>query len=278
MTTISAAAVKELRELTNVGMMECKKALVEAGGDRERAIQLLRERGLAMAGKRAAREAKSGIIAARTAEDGRSGAMVEVNCETDFVARNESFQAFVQEMLEKAMSEDGELADRVKDEVAGRISEIGENIIVRRNARYTVQGEGLIATYIHLGSKVGVLLELGAEKPESAGNPAVQELARDLTLHVAASRPDYLSRADVPAEVIEQEKAIFAKQVEGKPAQIIDKIVSGKIDKYYGQVCCLEQGFVKDTDQTIEQVLAAAGKAAGDTLTLRRFVRYQLGE
>ncbi len=278
MTTISAAAVKELRDLTNVGMMECKKALVEAGGDKDKAVKLLRERGMAIAGKKASRTAKSGLIAARARPDGQVGAMVEVNCETDFVARNEIFQAFVEGLLARAEQEEGDLAPKVTDEVTAKIAEIGENIIVRRNARFAVQGTGLIAAYVHLGSKVGVLLELGCEKEETVSHSAFQELARDLTLHVAACQPDYRVRDEVPAETVENEKAIFAKQVEGKPPHIIEKIVDGKLDKFFSQICMVEQGFVKDADRPVSQVLTDVGKEVSDTISLRRILRYQLGE
>lgn len=277
MVEITAALVKELREETGVGMMECKRALVDSGGDKAKAVQLLRERGVAVAGKKSAREVKSGLIAARSFEDGRVGAMVEVACETDFVARNEMFQAFVAGMVERAAQTDGDLAPAVSEDVNAAIQKIGENIVIRRNARYVRQGEGIVGTYVHLGSKLGVMVELGATKPETAAQPAVQELSRDLALHLAANRPPYLDRAGVPADVLENERNIFAKQVEGKPANIIEKIVSGKIEKYYSTVCFVEQPFVKNPDQTVQALLEATGKACGDTLNVRRFVIFQLG-
>jgi elongation factor Ts len=277
MVEINAALVKELREETNVGMMECKRALVDAGGDKAKAVQLLRERGIAVAGKKASREVKSGLIAARTDDGGRVGAMVEVNCETDFVARNETFQAFVAGMLDRALAVDAELAPAVATEVNEAIQKIGENIIVRRNLRFERQGEGLVATYVHLGSKLGVMLELGATKAETAAHPDVQQLARDLTLHIAANRPPYLDPSAVPAEVVQAERAIYAKQVENKPANIVDKIVDGKMGKYYTTVCLVDQPFVKNPDVTVTQLLADTGKAVGDTLNVRRFAIFQLG-
>jgi elongation factor Ts len=278
MAEISATLVKELREATNVSMMECKRALVEAGGDKDRATKLLRERGLVLAGKKASRAVNSGVIAARVFDGGRSGAIVEVNCETDFVARNESFQRFVGSLVERARTVDGELAALVAADVAAKVAEIGENIVVRRHVRYALQGAGLVAAYIHLGSKVGVMIEVGCGKDTTAATAAFQDLAKDLTLHVAACSPQYLDRAAVPAEVVAAEREIYGKQVQGKPAAILQKIVDGKMVKFYGQVCLLEQGFVKDPEQTVSQVLAARGKDAGDTLTVRRFVRFQLGE
>ena len=278
MAEISAALVMELRAETNVGMMECKKALQDAGGDKVKAVQLLRERGLATAGKKASRAANSGVIAAKTTADGRTGVLLEVNCETDFVARNEIFQGFVGELLAKALRSEGELAPLVKDQVAARIAQIGENIVVRRNVKFAVQGEGLIATYIHLGSKVGVMLELGWAKPETAAHAACVELAKDLTLHVAACAPHYLDRQAVPGKVLAVEREIYAKQVENKPANIIEKIVNGKVEKFYSQVCFVEQPFVKDQDVTVTKLLAAKSKDVGDTLSVRRFARFQLGE
>ena len=278
MTTISAAAVKALRDETNVGMMECKKALTEAGGDRAKAIQLLRERGVAIAGKKAGRAARSGLVASYAAGDGSVGALVEVNCETDFVARNDVFQAFVASLAEKAAEQDGELAPRVKDEVTAKIAEIGENIVVRRNVRFVREGHGLVATYIHLGSKVGVMIEVACTKPETETRPEFQELARDLTLHVAACQPEFLVRDEVPEAVVERERAIYAKQVEDKPAAIIDRIVAGKLEKFYAQAVFMEQPFVKDADRSVAQVIADAGRELDDTLRVRRACRYQLGE
>jgi elongation factor Ts len=278
MAEITAAQVKELRDATNVSMMECKKALMEAGGDKDAAMRLLRERGLAIAGKRAERTANQGLVAAEVLNGGKTGVMVEVNCETDFVARNESFQAFVGELLVKARDhQDGELAEAVKDQLMDKVAAIGENLVIRRNVRYDVQGEGAIASYIHLGGKIGILLEVGCEKAETTSKGPFLDLVKDITLHIAASNPSYLNRTEVPQDVVDSEKAIFAKQVEGKPAQIIDKIVAGKVDKFFGQVCLLEQGFVKEPDQTITQLLETQGKAMGDSLSIRRYVRYQIG-
>jgi elongation factor Ts len=278
MADITAAQVKELRDATNVSMMECKKALIEAGGDKDVAMRLLRERGLAIAGKRAERSANQGLVAAEVLNGGQTGVMIEVNCETDFVARNESFQSFVGELLVKARDhQDNALAEAVNDQLMDKVAAIGENLVIRRNVRYDVQGEGAIASYIHLGGKIGILLEVGCEKAETTSKDAFTDLVKDITLHIAASNPSYLARTEVPQDVVDSEKAIFAKQVEGKPAQIIDKIVAGKVDKFFGQVCLLEQGFVKEPDHTITQLLEAQGKVLGDTLSIRRYVRYQIG-
>jgi elongation factor Ts len=278
MTEISATLVKELREETNLGMMECKRALVETGGDKAAAIRLLRERGLAIAGKKASRTANDGVVAALVLQGGKLGVMIEVNCETDFVAKNEMFQIFVKSLAERATAvADGGLAEAVKDVVAAKVAEIGENIVVRRNLRYELQGPGLIASYIHLGAKVGVLLEIGCGLAETTHRETFRDVAKDITLHIAAANPRYLSREQVPAEMVKTEREIYAKQVENKPANIIEKIVTGKLEKFYDEVCLVEQGFVKDPDHTVTELLAAKGKELGDTVTVRRFVRYQVG-
>jgi elongation factor Ts len=278
MADITAAQVKELRDATNVSMMECKRALVEAGGDKDKAMRLLRESGLAIAGKRAEKTANQGLIAAEVLDDGALGIMVEVNCETDFVARNEAFQKFAADLVVTAREyADGQLAEAVKDQLADQIAAIGENIIVRRNARFERQGPGAVASYIHLGGKIGILVEIGCQQEQTPASDEFKELIKDVTLHIAASNPGFLKRDEVPQELLDAEKSIFAKQAEGKPANIIEKIVAGKIDKYYGQICLLEQAFVKDPDQTITQLLDTIGKKLGDTLEIRRYVRYQIG-
>jgi elongation factor Ts len=278
MAEITAAMVQELREATNVGMMECKRALVEAAGDKDKAIRLLRERGVAIAAKKASRTANQGLISSATRE-GKVGALIEVNCETDFVAKNEGFQKFVKGLATKALDlADGTIGEAVKADVTAKVAEIGENIIAKRNVRYTLQGKGIVVTYIHLAGKVGVMLEVGCGQDATVENAAFQELVRDLTLHVTACSPRSLSRDDVPAEVVTAEREIYAKQVTGKPANIVDKIVDGKMGKFYAQACMLEQGFVKDPDTSVTKLLEAKGKELGDTLSIRRFVRYQLGE
>ncbi len=275
---ITAAMVKALRDETGLGMMECKKALVETNGDRQAAFKVLRERGLAIAGKKAERVAKDGRVACEIYDGGKTGVMIEVNCETDFVARNASFQAFMKELVQTAKTVgDGQLAETVKDLVASKIAEIGENIVIRRNVKFGVQGIGLIAGYVHLGEKVGVLVEVGCSKPESIASETFRDAAKDVTLHIAACNPAYLQRADVPADVLQSEREIYAKQVVGKPANIIQKIVDGKLDKFFQQNCLVEQAFVKDADQTVTEMLNARGGALGDTLGIRRFVRYQVG-
>lgn len=278
MTEINAALVKELREETNIGMMECKRALVEANGDKAKAVKILRERGLAVAEKKSGRAANHGVIASSFADDGRAGSLVEVNCETDFVAKNGGFQAFARTLAEKAALSDAVLADQVKDQVIAKVLEIGENIVVRRNARLVLQDPGLLAAYIHHGNNLGVLLELGCGNSAIVGQDVFKQLAKDLCLHIAASSPRYLDRKSVPADVIAMEREIYAKQVQGKPANIVEKIVGGKLNKFCEQTCLVEQPFVKDQDQTIAALLKEKSAALGDTPVIRRFLRFQVGE
>ncbi len=278
MTEISAALVKALRDETNVGMMECKKALTEANGDKAKALKLLRERGVAIAEKKSSRTANQGVIAAFIDASGRSGSLIEVNCETDFAAKNAGFLAFANKLAEKAAAIEGSLAEAAKADVTAKVAEVGENIVVRRNIRYVLQKPGLAAAYIHHGSAIGVLLEINCAKNDTAAKPGIKDLAKDICLHIAASKPRFLDRASVPADVIAAEREIFAKQVTGKPPQIIGKIVDGKMGKFYEQNCLVEQPFVKDPDKSITALLAEKGKELEDEIKIARFERFQVGE
>ncbi|MCK5850977.1 MAG: translation elongation factor Ts [Kiritimatiellae bacterium] len=278
MAEITAALVKELRNATNVSMMECKRSLVEADGDIDKATKILRERGIAIATKKATRTANQGLISAVSSDDGKTIAMVEVNCETDFVAKNDNFINFVNSMTAKACESDGVLADEVKDVITAKVVEIGENIIIRRNIRYTLDAPGKLLSYIHLGGKVGVVLDLACEKQETADGDAFTELAKDLTLHIAACNPDFLNSDEVPADKIASEREIYANQVKGKPEQIIEKIVEGKLNKFFAEICLNNQGFVKEPKQSITELLEEKSKEVGDTISIRKFVRYQLGD
>ena len=287
---ITASLVKELREKTGVAMMECKNALKETEGDIDAAIKILRERGEAKAEKKASRDANEGIIVAALAESGKSGVLVEINCETDFVAKNENFQAFVGEVAATVLASDVTDLEAAKalpkgDEtlegfIKTKVLEMGENLQFRRFERLTLNGEGAVASYIHLGGKVGVLIEVSAEKAETASSDAFKDLVKDLTLHIAATSPAGLKREDIPAELVESEKDIFRKQMEGagKPADILDKIIEGKLGKFYSERCLLEQGFVKEPDTSIKSLLEANGKELGDTITVNSFLRFGLGE
>jgi elongation factor Ts len=274
---ITAAQVKELRDATNVSMMECKKALEDCGGNMENAVKALRERGMAVAAKRADKDANQGIIAASSTADDSVMAMVEVNCETDFAARNESFKTFVGQVAAKALETHAALSTVMAEELIEKVASIGENLKIRRNVRYQLAGTGRLASYIHMGGKVGVLIEVGCTNAANAGNPAFTELVKDLTLHIAAAAPTYLKSDEIPADVIAEERKIYAKQVEGKPANIVDKIVDGKVKKFFSDVCLVDQPFVKEPKMSITDLLTNLGKEIGDTFTIRRFARYQLG-
>ncbi|MDD4871694.1 MAG: translation elongation factor Ts [Kiritimatiellae bacterium] len=278
MAEISADTVKKLRDTTNVSMMECKRALVEANGDMEKATRILRERGIAIATKKASRATNQGIIASATTPDGKISSLIQVNCETDFVARNDNFKTFVSQLAVKACSTDGNLGETMKSDLTAKVVEIGENLVITRNMRFVLQGTGAIASYIHMGGKVGVLVDVSCEKAETVNNPIFKELIKDLTLHVAASKPRYLTSAEVPADVVKTEREIYAKQVTNKPANIIDKIVDGKMKKFYEENCFVNQLFVKEQKVTITALLDAKGKQVNDILKIRKFARYQLGE
>ncbi|MDB4509379.1 translation elongation factor Ts [Akkermansiaceae bacterium] len=287
---ITASLVKELREKTGVAMMECKNALKETEGDIDAAIKILRERGNAKAEKKASRDANEGVIVAALDESGKSGVLVEVNCETDFVAKNENFQAFVAEVANTVLASDVADVDAAmalpKDDVTleqfikSKVLEMGENLKFRRFERLTLDGEGVVASYIHLGGKVGVLIEVSAGKAETASAEAFKDLVKDLTLHIAATSPAGLKREDIPAELVESEKDIFRKQMEGagKPADILEKIIEGKLGKFYSERCLLEQGFVKDPDTTVKALLESKSKELGDTISVNNFLRFGLGE
>jgi elongation factor Ts len=278
MSEITASQVKELRTITNVGMMECKKALQETNGNLQEAIKVLRERGLAVAAKKADRAANEGLISIALAPKGQAGAMVEVNCETDFVAKNENFQAFVASLAQKALNlGDNELAGAEKENLAFKISEIGENLVINRNTTYRLASPGAVASYIHLGGKVGVIVEIGCGNAANSGHDTLIALGKDIAMHIAATNPQALDRSGVAADLVASERAVYAKQVEGKPANIVEKILDGKMEKFFSQIVLMEQAFVKDPEQGIKALVAAAGKKLNDTVTVRRYTRYQIG-
>jgi len=287
---ITAAIVKELRDKTNAGMMDCKRVLAETNGDIEASIKLLRERGIAKAAAKADRAAKEGIITARVSPAATAGLLLEVNCETDFVSKNENFQAFVQQIadtLAAANAADHAAALTVPNgeydidnTIKAKVVEVGENLQFRKYVRFDAAPGGVIGSYIHMGGKVGVLIEVGTTKPETAGTDTFKELLKDLTLHIAACSPKGLSRDDIPESVIENEKDIFRARLiaDGKPEAMIEKIIPGQLNKFFAESCFLEQAFVKDQDLTVTKLLAAKGAELGDTLTVTRFVRFGLGE
>jgi elongation factor Ts len=287
---ITAATVKELRDKTNAGMMDCKRALEETNGDLDAAITLLREKGIAKAAKKADREANEGTITARISADGKSGILLEVNCETDFVSKNDNFQGFVAgiaDALIASSAADLTAANAVtsngltiEDTIKSKITEIGENLLFRKYVRYEAQGEGAIASYIHMGGKVGVLVEIGCTNAATTSTEGFRDLIKDITLHIAALSPRGLAREDISEDVIAAEKSIFRAQLleEGKPEAMLENIIVGKMKRFFAENCLLEQGFVKDPSVTVKSLLEAKGKELSDTLTLRRYVRFGLGE
>ena len=276
MAEITAAAVGKLREITNAGMMDCKKALTEALGNMDAAVDILRKKGAATAANKATREAREGVITQYIAPGGRLGLLVEVNCETDFVARNESFRAFADEVAKKlAVDPAANLeADRLK-----AVTAIRENIKIPRHARMEVNGNGMVAAYIHTGAKVGVLVEVGAGKEATVGNDDFKQLVRDITLQIAAGSPFVVSREQAPEALVAKEKEIAAEQVKNKPPQAIAKIVEGKIEKFFQSYCLVDQGFVKKNSEiSVKEHIANVAKQLGDEISIRRFVRFQVGE
>jgi elongation factor Ts len=279
MAEITAAAVGKLREMTNAGLMQCKQALTEAGGDLDKAVDILRKKGIATAGSKGGREAKDGLIVQHILPGSRVGVLVEINCETDFVARNETFRAFCDEVARKlALDPKVDLeADRV-----AQVAKIGENIKISRSERLEVSGNGLISAYIHTGGKVGVLVEVGAGKESTVASDEFKQLVRDITLQIAAAHPYVVTRDEIDPTVIAKEKEIAAEQVKNKPPQAIAKIVEGKLEKFYQTYCLLDQAFVKRGEDNVEvsvrDHVARVGKKLGDEVTIRRFVRFQVGE
>jgi len=276
MSEITAADVGKLREMTNAGLMACKSALTEAKGDFDAAVDIVRKKGAASAMKKATREAKEGLIAQYIAPGSRVGVLVEVNCETDFVARNESFKAFCDDIAKKLAADPN--VDLEADRVP-LVAKIGENIKVSRRERIEVSGNGMVAAYIHTGGKVGVLVEVGAGKESTVASDEFKQLVRDITLQIAAGHPYSVSRDQVDPAVLAKEREIAAEQVKDKPPQAIAKIVEGKLEKFYQTYCLLDQGFVKrNSEVTVKEHLNSVGKQLGDTIEIRRFVRFQVGE
>lgn len=273
-------SIRRLRESTGAGMMDVKKALTDAGGDEDRAVALLRERGIVKAAKKAGREATDGLVRTYVNPQGTAGAIVEVNSETDFVARNADFQNLVAD-LARHVADTGQpasvmaLSDQKhagRDETVGAvlsaaIAKVGENLVIRRAARLELSGEGVVASYVHANDRIGVLLELAGPRAEA------ERVARDLVLHIAAERPRYLDRGEVNAEDIERERDILVNKAlnEGKPQNIVEKIVSGQLAKFYEENVLLEQKFVKDNSVSVRSLLPAG-------VSVRRFERYEIGQ
>lgn len=288
---ISKDLIKELREKSGAGMVDCKKALRETNGNVEEATNFLREKGLASAEKKGDRTASEGLMRVSFSADNKKAAMVEVNCETDFVAKTEDFQNFVQEIADLALAREATSAEEltnaksegdipVQDWIKQKIATIGENIILR-NCVLVQTGElGYITSYIHSNGKIGVLMELEAGQMATLENEALAKIANGLAMHTAAAGPKALDRHSLDQKTLEQEREIFRAQVleEGKPENIVDKIVDGKMNKFYQQVCLLEQEYVvTDNKESVATVLDNVGKELGDIISIKQYFRFELG-
>lgn len=287
---ISAKMVKELRELTGAGMMDCKKALTETDGDMDKAVDFLREKGLAAAAKKSSRIAAEGIVAEAMAEDAKSGVLVEINCETDFVAKNEDFKSFANDVAKQALVSDAAdldaflaeawLADAgktVKDMVTAQVAVIGENINIRRFEKVCAE-DGCVACYIHGGGKLGVMVYGKTD----VVNDDIKACLRNVAMQVAAMDPKYVNRDEVPADYLEHEKEILMAQAKeenpNKPENIIEKMITGRLNKEMKEICLLDQAYVQDSDVTVAQYVANTGKANGADLSVVKFVRFKTGE
>ncbi len=278
MADIPATTVMKLREMTNAGMMDCKKALIECHGDINAAMDMLRKRGIATAAKKATREANQGVIAAAVLPGARVGVLAEVNCETDFVAKNEMFRAFADQVAKAVAENPSADLEALRTDAVSRIR---ENIRIARTRRLEVRGNGLIAAYIHTGAKVGVLVEVGATNEATVANEDFRQFVKDTTLQIAAANPLAIRREEIDPALIEKEKEIMANSdvVKNKPAQAVAKIIEGKLEKYFKDNCLLNQGFVKRNGEiTVQEHLAAVAKQLGDEITIRHFLRFQVGE
>jgi elongation factor Ts len=291
---ITASQVKELREKTGAGMMDAKKALVEAGGDMDKASEILRQKGIATAEKKSGRTAAEGQVASLIATDRKTGVLVEVNCETDFVAKGEAFQVMVsevaQQILDQSPNDVASLLTQqstampgrsVQEYVTEKIAAIKENLNIRRFVRYQCQSNGAIHSYIHTGGKVGVLVELKTGKADTADKDIFNQLIKDISMQIASAAPDFVSRADIDQAVIDEETRVEMgkEDLANKPEEIRRKIVDGRVTKILGQRCLIEQPFVKDPSQSVDDIIKARATELGDKeVEVVRFTRYALGE
>lgn len=309
MAEISAQMVKQLRERTGAGMMECKKALQEANGDPEEAEVILRKRGIAGASKKESRSTKQGLISAFIAQDGKLGALVEINCESDFVARTEDFKALAADVAahvgeakpkfvrledvtesERANFKAHEAlyeqkftknaAGTVGEFVKEKIAKLGENINVSRFVIYQIAGNGIVGNYIHTGSQIGVLIEVHTGNSATSGKDEFRTLVHDLAMQIAAANPQFVNKGDVPADILNKERAIQRDRAlnEGKPEKMVDKIAEGRMSKFYEEICLLEQPFIRENTVSINDLIRTASSKLADTVTVSRFARYKVGD
>lgn len=290
---ITAAMVKELREMTGVGMLDCKKALAETDGDMQKAVEFLREKGLAASAKKAGRIAAEGVVFCKMADNEKSGVIVEVNSETDFVAKNPVFQEYVAQVADQALASDAADIDAFLAEkwsldpsvtVAGALSQkvavIGENLKIRRFEKLTLDKAGKIVSYVHGGGRIGVIVKIACEKD----SPEVEEMGKNVCMQIAALNPKFIADEDAPQEFIDHEKEILIKQAQedpknaSKPANIIEKMITGRLKKELKEFCLLDQAYVKDGDMSVGQYIASVAKAVGTDIKIEKFVRFETGE
>ncbi|MFQ3548130.1 MAG: translation elongation factor Ts [Armatimonadota bacterium] len=287
---ISADMVKKLREQTGAGMMDCKKALGETDGDFEKAITLLREKGIAIAQKRENRSASEGVIAAYVSPDGKAGTIVELNCETTFVAKTDEFKGLAEDLAKFISEQDSSISNISVDELMGMkmangetvkeninavVAKLGEKTALARFAR--VDTDGYLGHYIHTGDQIGVIVNLSCEDPSK---PEISQLGRDLAMHIAWSNPNYLTREDISEEDLEKERNVHRQWAinEGKPEAVLDRIIEGKMKEFYSKTCLLEQPYIKDEDLSICKLIESVNKAAQDNVEIKSYVRFRVGE
>ena len=288
MAEIPASMVMKLRKMSGQGMMDCKRALQEANGNIEQAMGILRKKGLATLAKRAERETSEGTVVHKTSKDGKVAAMATLCCETDFVAKSDDFMSAAQTLAEFALAcsadegvenilETTVDAKKFSDILTETVSKVGEKIQVGDYTKYKLDGPGLVSTYVHFNDKVGTMVEIETSDETTAAADVLRQTASDIAMHITATKPLALDKDAISSEIIETERAIFAEQVKNKPANIIDKIVEGKIKKFFVENCLLEQRFVKDNSKSVEQVLTEAAREAGGEAKIKRFVRFEVG-
>ena len=288
MAGISAATVMKLRKMSGQGMMDCKKALQEANGDMAEAMDILRKKGLATLAKRAERETSQGLVVSKSSTDNKIATLATLCCETDFVAKSDDFIAAANSLAEFALAcpEDNGVENLLETAIDGKtfndlltetVSKTGEKTQVGDYAKYKLDGPGLISTYIHFNDKVGTMVQIDTSDESMAAADAFKRTASDIAMHITATKPLALNKDQIDPETIEREKAIFAEQMKNKPENIIEKIVQGKLQKFFAENCLLQQPFVKDDSKSVEQVLAEAAKQAGGEATIKRFVRFDVG-
>ena len=288
MAEISASMVMKLRKMSGQGMMDCKKALTEADGDIDQAVEILRKKGLATLAKRAERETTEGIVVAKTSDDDKTAVMATLCCETDFVAKSEGFTAAAQNLADYAMACDAEQGvdniletaidgKKFSDILTETVSKTGEKTQVGDFAKYNLDAPGLISIYIHFNKKVGSMVHIQTNDQATADADALKQIATDIAMHATATKPLALHADDIDPETIEREKSILAEQAKGKPENIVEKIVQGRLKKFFAENCLLDQPFVKDDSKTVAEVLTEVAKQAGGEAQIKRFVRFAVG-